>query len=261
MTALATTTKPGDTREALFERSHAGDANAREALVIHYMPLARRLARRYTNSSLSFDDLTQVANLALVQAVNRFEPAPGRTFEAFAIPTILGELRRYFRDTSWSVHVTRSDQERSKEIRDNIAVLSRERGRPPTVQQLAQYLERSEEEILDGLQVLEAYKASSLEAPANDSPDAATIGATLCEADPGYGRAEDHVLLEDALATLSPREQWLLELRFVEELPQAQIGKRLGVSQMQISRLLRATLAKLRDHMTGEDGETLPTAA
>ncbi len=242
----------GAPTEALFERSHEGDAHARESLVIRFMPLARRLARRYTNSSLPFEDLNQVANLALVHAVDRFEPAPGRKFESFAIPTILGELRRFFRDTSWSVHVARSDQERSKEIRDNVAVLERANGRPPTVQQLAQYLELSEEQILDGLQVLGAYKASSLEAPVSDDPDATTIGATLGATDPGYERAEDQSLLQDALTTLSPRERWLLELRFVEELPQARIGERLGVSQMQVSRLLRATLAKLRDQMGGE---------
>jgi RNA polymerase sigma-B factor len=258
MTALATRTHASlATPHALFERSHRGDAAAREALVLQYMPLARRLARRYTNSSLPFEDLTQVANLALVQAIDRFEPAPDRAFEAFAIPTILGELRRFFRDTSWSVHVARGDQERSKAIRDSIDVLAREHGRPPTVQMLAQYLELSEEQVLDGLQVLQAYKASSLEAPASDAESEATIGSNIGAPDPGYDRVEADVIVEQALETLTPREQQLLELRFVDEMSQAQIGQRFGVSQMQISRLLKATLTKLR----GQIGEIAEVAA
>lgn len=239
----------GVSTEMLFERRHGGDRFAREALVMRYMPLARKLARRYWNSSLSPEDLTQVANLALVKAIDRFDPDRARTFEAFAIPTILGELRRYFRDTSWAVHVARGAQERSKAIQDAIARLSREHGRPPTVRQLAQYLELSEEEILDGLQVAHAYTASSLDAPTQNGEDEeeTTLGSTLGSYDQGYKRVENDILIEDALATLTEREQRLLKLRFVHELTQAQIGEQLGVSQMQVSRLLRSTLAKLHE--------------
>jgi RNA polymerase sigma-B factor len=213
------------------------------------MPLARKVARRYWSSSLPREDLAQVANLGLVLAIDRFDPARGRPFEAFAIPTILGELRRYFRDSSWAVHVARSAQERSKAVQDAIALLSREHGRPPTVQQLAVYLELAEEEVLDGLQIGHAYTASSLDAPTqNGEDDETTLASTIGEHDNGYDHVETEMLVKDALSSLTEREQRLLKLRFADELSQAQIGKKLGVSQMQVSRLLRATLAKLREN-------------
>jgi RNA polymerase sigma-B factor len=236
--------------EVLFHRAGQGDQDAREKLVVQFMPLARKVARRYWSSSVPREDLTQIANLALVKAIDRFDPARGRPFEAFAVPTILGELRRYFRDSSWAVHVTRGAQERAKAIHDAVELLSREHGRPPTVQQLAVYLEVSEEDILDGLQVGHAYTASSLDAPLqNGEDDETTLASTLGEQDNGFEHVEDGMLVEDALATLTDRQQRLVKLRFVDELTQAQIGEQLGVSQMQVSRLLRAALATLRENM------------
>ncbi len=234
--------------ELLFREARRGDRDARETLIVRFMPLARKIARRYWNSLLACEDLTQVANLALVKAIDRFDPDHGRPFEAFAIPTILGELRRYFRDSSWAVHVARSAQERSKAIQDAVEFLSRAHGRPPTVQRLALYLELSEEDVLDGLQVARAYTASSLDAPAqNGENDETTLASTLGEHDKGYEHVENDMLIEDALAGLTHREQRLLELRFIHELTQAEIGRQLGVSQMQVSRLLRSTLATLRE--------------
>jgi RNA polymerase sigma-B factor len=237
--------------QVLFARCHDGDPVAREALVTRYMPLARKVARRYWSSSLPREELTQVANLALVKAVDRFDPGRGRPFEAFAIPTILGELRRYFRDSSWAVHVARGAQERSKTVQEAIELLSRENNdRPPTVQQLALYLELSEEDVLDGLQVAHAYTASSLDAPAQNGEDGeATLAYALGGDDHGYERVETGMLVEGALAGLTHREQRLLQLRFVHELTQAQIGRQLGVSQMQVSRLLQSALAKLRENI------------
>lgn len=240
----------GASVQTLFARCRAGDGAARETLVTRYMPLARKVARRYWNSSLSSEDLTQVANLALVKAVDRFDPDRGRPFEAFAIPTILGELRRYFRDSSWAVHVARSGQERSKAVQDAVELLSRRHGRSPSVQQLALYLELSEEDVLEGLQVARAYTAASLDAPVqNGQDDETTLVSTFGEYDDGYEQVETAMLIEGALASLTDREQRLLRLRFIDELTQAQIGTRLGVSQMQVSRLLRAALAKLRENI------------
>jgi RNA polymerase sigma-B factor len=244
----------GDSTQTLFMRCHDGDRAAREELVAHYMPLARKLARRYWSSTLSPEDLTQIASLALVKAIDRFDPDRGRAFEAFAIPTILGELRRHFRDVSWAVHVPRGAQERSQTVQNAIARLAREHGRPPTVGQLAQYLELSEEEILDGMQAAHAYTAGSLDAPTqNDEDGETTLASTLGGHDRGYEQVENGILVADALATLTEREQRLIELRFVHELTQARIGEQLGISQMQVSRLLRATIAKLREHF----GETV----
>lgn len=238
--------------QALFRRCHDGDAAAREALVIRYMPLARRLALRYLRPSVALDDLCQVANLALVKAVDRFDADRGFTFEAFAIPTILGELRRFFRDTSWAVHVSRADQERSRKIRETITLLSHERGHSPSVQQLSEYLEISQEQVMDGMQVLQAYTETSLDAPAADDQDGGTtLVNTLGGEDRGYELVEDGLVLERVIPALSPRERQLIDLRFGRELSQAEIGARLGLSQMQISRLLRATLDKLHD-LVGE---------
>jgi RNA polymerase sigma-B factor len=244
-----------DSSAVLFRRVGQGDHEAREALIVRFMPLARSVARRYWNSSLAREDLTQVANLALVKAIDRFDPDRGRPFEAFAIPTILGELRRYFRDSSWAVHVARGAQERSKAVHDAAELLGGEHGRPPTVNQLALYLEMSEEDVLDGLQVAHAYAATSLDAPVqNGEADETTLACALGEHDDGYEHVETGMLIEHALSSLTDRERRLLRLRFVHELSQAQIGKQLGVSQMQVSRLLRATLAKLRESL----GEPAP---
>jgi RNA polymerase sigma-B factor len=243
-------TARGVATDALFSAARQGDRVARETLIVRYMPLARKVARRYWSSSLPNEDLTQVANLALVKAVDRFDPDRGRPFEAFAIPTMLGELRRHFRDSSWAVHVTRGAQERSKTVQDAVKLLSREHGRTPTVQQLALYLEISEEDVLDGLQAAQAYTASSLDAPVQNGEEGETsLASILGEHDSGYEQVETEILIENALASLTDREQRLLQLRFVEELTQAQIGEQLGVSQMQVSRLLRAALAKLRENI------------
>jgi RNA polymerase sigma-B factor len=235
--------------QTLFARCQNGDRAARETLVTRFMPLARKVARRYWNSSLPREDLAQVANLALIKAIDRFDSGRGRPFEAFAVPTILGELRRCFRDSSWAVHVARGAQERSKAVQDAIELLARDHGRSPTVQQLALYLELPEEDILDALQVGHAYTATSLDAPVQNGEEETTLACTLGEHDDGYEHVETAMLMENALACLTDHEQRLLILRFVDELTQAQIGKQLGVSQMQVSRLLRATLAKLRDHI------------
>jgi RNA polymerase sigma factor (sigma-70 family) len=160
-----------------------------------------------------------------------------------------GELRRYFRDSSWAVHVARGAQERCKAVQDAIELLSHDHGRPPTIQQLALYLELPEADILDALQVAHPYAATSLDVPAqNREEDETTLACILGEHD-GYEHVETDTLIENALACLTDREQRLLKLRFVDELTQAQIGKQLGVSQMQVSRLLRGTLAKLREHI------------
>src|SRR5438132_6544479 len=148
----------------LFERwRRDGDPFAREALVRRFMPLARRLARRYERSSEPFEDLLQVASLGLLKALDRFDPKRGHPFSSFAVPTILGEMRRYFRDSAWSVHVPRGAQERALKVRDAQERLANERGRAPTVNQLAEYLELDLEEIIDALQAIQAYEGLPLD--------------------------------------------------------------------------------------------------
>src|SRR5207248_5801935 len=221
---------------------------ARDELVERFLPLARKLARRYAQSSEPYEDLVQVASLGLVKAVERFDPARGYAFSSFAVPTIVGELKRYFRDTAWALHVDRSGQERARKITDAQREISSNLGRAPTVVELAEYLELSSEEVMDGLQTAEAYDTLSLDAPQpvdNESP------VSRLEA---IGDEDGRLELVDAQATifaaaqhLPRRERQILFLRFGADLTQTEIAERVGVSQMQVSRLLRKSLRRLRE--------------
>jgi RNA polymerase sigma-B factor len=217
-------------------------------LVERFLPLARKLARKYVPSSEPYDDLVQVASLGLVKAVERFDPERGFAFTSFAVPTIVGELKRYFRDTGWALHVDRSAQERARKITDAQQQITSQTGRSPTVNELAQFLEISEEEVLDGLQTAEAYDAVSLDAPMQTGDDGS---ATRIDA---IGEDDDRLRLIDEQATifaaarhLTRREREILFLRFSEDLTQTEIAERVGVSQMQVSRLLRRSVQRLRD--------------
>jgi RNA polymerase sigma-B factor len=233
----------------LFERWRANaDRRARDELIERFLPLARKLARRYASSSEPYDDLVQVASLGLVKAVERFDPERGFAFTSFAVPTIVGELKRYFRDSAWALHVDRSAQERARRITDAQQTISSRTGRPPRVDELALYLEMSQEEVLDGLLVAEAYDAVSLDAPIpGDEDDAASRLDVLGREDAGLHRVDDQATLFAAARHLPKREREILFLRFNEDLTQSEIAARLGVSQMQVSRLLRRSLDRLRE--------------
>jgi RNA polymerase sigma-B factor len=224
------------------------DRRSRDELIARFLPLARKLARRYMQSSEPYEDLVQVASLGLVKAVERFDPDRGFAFSSFAVPTIVGELKRYFRDTAWALHVDRGAQERARKITDAQHKLSSRTGRMPTVDDLAQYLEISQEEVLDGLQTAEAYGAISLDAPmaGEDDEDSSRIDA-IGEEDARLQRVDDHATLFAAARHLPAREREILFLRFSEDLTQSEIAERVGVSQMQVSRLLRRSLHRLRE--------------
>jgi RNA polymerase sigma-B factor len=224
------------------------DGAAREELIARFSPLARRLARRYRDTSEPYEDLYQVAQLGLVKAVDGYDPDRGFPFKAYAIPTILGELRRHFRSSSWAVHVPRAAQERALAVRDAERTLADERRHSPTVPELAQYMELSIEEILDGMQALRALGAISLDAPrGSDRDDETSYTDTIGAADPRYELVELDADLAGALRLLEPRQREILRLRFVEELTQSQIAKQIGLSQMHVSRLLARCLAELRE--------------
>ncbi len=231
------------------------DTRARELLVENYMPLARGLARRYLGTQEPIDDLVQVAYLGLIKAIDRFDPARGNRFAAYAVPTILGELRRHFRDTAWAVHVPRSGQERAMEVERAGETLTSKLGRAPTVGEIAQFIERDHEEVLDALQVARARGSVSLDSPRPGGSDeeleprTETIGAD----DDGYVLVEDSDAVAQALATLSARERRIVRLRFQREMTQSQIAAEVGLSQMQISRVLRHALECMRAVVDGED--------
>ena len=222
------------------------DRRARDELIERFLPLARKLARRYMPSSEPYDDLVQVASLGLVKAVERFDPSKGFAFTSFAVPTIVGELKRYFRDSGWALHVDRSAQERARKITDAQQRVSARTGRAPTVSELAQYLEFSEEEVLDGLQTADAYDAISLDAPRPAMTTAPTSRLeTIGDDDDRLEMVDDQATIFAAARTSPRRERQILFLRFGEDLTQTEIAERVGVSQMQVSRLLRKSLQRL----------------
>jgi RNA polymerase sigma-B factor len=232
---------------ALFEAWRDGDSRAREALVRRFMPLARALARRYDHASEPFDDLLQVAHVGLLKALDRFDPTLGFPFQSFAIPTILGEVRRYFRDAGWSVHVSRSSQERALKVRTAQQQLAALWGRAPTANELAEYLELDTEEIIESLQVIQAYEAVSLDAPQlGPTEDPLVYADAIGRVDERYELVELDATLIEVLPQIPERERTILRMRFLEDLTQTEIAARVGVSQMQVSRLLRRSLEQLR---------------
>jgi RNA polymerase sigma-B factor len=258
--AISPPTKPtahgpqGEDTDELFARwQQHGDEAAREALVRRYLPLAKRLARRYLRSSEPFEDLQQVASLGLLKALDRFDPSRGRPFQAFVVPTMLGEMRRHFRDSGWSVHVPRGAQERALKVRDAQEAFANEHGRAPTVNQLAVYLELGAEEVIDALVAMQGYQTLSLDAPRPSEQDDTTMsyGDSVGEEDERYELVELDATVTPVLDRIPPRERRILYMRFVEDLTQTEIAARVGVSQMQVSRLLRHSLEELRA-LTGE---------
>ena len=237
-----------DAAELFLRWRRDGDQVARDRLIEHHLPLARRLARRYASSGEPLEDLTQIASLGLVKAVERFDPGRGFAFTSFAVPTIVGELKRYFRDATWALHVDRSAQERARRVIDAQAQLTTAAGRPPTIPEIAQYLETDDEYVLDGLQTATAYDAVSLDAPlTRDGEDELSRLEMLGGHDERLSAVDDHSLLYTATRHLPVREREILYLRFGEDLTQTEIAERIGVSQMQVSRLLRRSLARLRE--------------
>jgi RNA polymerase sigma-B factor len=234
-----------------------GDSQARALLIERYLPLARRLARRYQRAEEPLEDLVQVACVGLIKAVDRFDSSRQVVFSSYAVPTILGELRRYFRDHTWSVRVPRDLQELALRVDHAVTRLSLGEGRSPSVSQIAHTVGASPEQVLEALEAAAAYRAASLDAPraAAQGEDAGeSIADSLGEDEAGFQHAEERAVLEPLLARLTPREQVVLWLRFGEDLTQAEIGERIEVSQMQVSRLIRQALARMRAGLGAEDG-------
>jgi RNA polymerase sigma-B factor len=232
----------------LFERYKAtADPAVRDQLVERFLPLARQLARRYQRASEPLDDLVQVASLGLVKAVDRFDPERGVAFSSYAVPTILGELKRYFRDSGWAVHVPRGIQERAMQVDRAIKELAGRLGRSPSVTEIAELLNASIEDVLAAMEAALAYEAVSLESQRSSADsDGDTYADTIGAEDDRYELVEYGAAIAPALSALPPRDRLVLHLRFVEDMTQSQIAERIGVSQMQVSRLIRRALARLR---------------
>jgi RNA polymerase sigma-B factor len=228
-------------------RRYAADRDPadRDRIFDRFRPLARRLALRYARGAEPVDDLEQVASLGLLKAIERFDPERGFAFTSFAVPTILGELRRSFRDTAWAAHVPRSLQERVADVRSHTDAWVGRHGHMPTVRELAEALGCDEEEVIDALQAASALAPVSLEAGAPSDEEDGVLADRLGNEDPGFELVDDRVALGAALPALTDVQREVLRLRFEEELKQSEIAERIGVSQMQISRVLRAGLHRL----------------
>ena len=242
-------------RRLLIRYHRGGDPAAREQLVARFLPLARQLARRYQRGGEQLDDLIQVASLGLLKAIDRFDPARETAFSSFAVPTILGELKRHFRDKGWSVRVPRDLQEMAVRV-DRIAdEMSRELGRAPTPGEIGKSIGATLEQVLEAREASAAYRAVSLDRPRTENDDE---GDPFADAfgieDPGFGLAEDSATVERLMRVLSEREREVLRLRFEEDLTQSEIGQRVGVSQMHVSRLIRQSIARLRDEADDSPG-------
>jgi RNA polymerase sigma-B factor len=235
-------------RRLLIRYHEEGDLQAREELVERFLPLARQLARRYQRQNEPLDDLLQVASMGLVKAIDRFDPERGTAFSTYAVPTILGELKRYFRDSGWAVHVPRGMQERVMKLDQASQELHRRLGRSPSAGELALELDLNPEEVLEAMEAASAYDAISLEEHRSESsdPQEPTYADSLGTEEERYELVEYGATIAPTMKALSERERLILHLRFVEDLTQSEIADRIGVSQMHVSRLIRRALARLR---------------
>ena len=240
-----------DDETALLRRyAETRDPALKEELVLRFLPLARSLALRYRSASEPLDDLIQVASLGLIKALDGFDLERGRSFIAYAAPTILGELRRHFRDRVWEVRLPRGLQERTMSVAEMADKLSDELGRPPTVTQIAGRLGLEPDEVSEALQADEARRTLSLDLPrARDERESTPLVETVGRMEPGYDTVESQLAAEEA--DLDDRERRVLWLRFEHGLSQHEIGRRLGVSQMQVSRIMRRALRKLLGAVQG----------
>lgn len=234
----------------LIERyRETGDRQVLDGLTADLLPWLRQLARRFSGRGIDDDDLIQVASLGLVKALDRFDPARGIRFATFAEPTISGEIKRHFRDRGWAVRTPRDLQELSIQLTRAIDFLTGDLGRSPKVSEISAYLGVGEEAVLDAMHVGAAYTADSLDLPTDDDGPQPPVLSTY---DSGYDTSEQRVALGTAFELLSPRDRLIMHMRFFEDLTQADIAGRLDISQMQVSRVIRASLARLRSAIDTE---------
>ncbi|HEX2851452.1 MAG TPA: SigB/SigF/SigG family RNA polymerase sigma factor [Acidimicrobiales bacterium] len=243
-------------REMFAEFGKTRDQRLRAELIEAHLGLAEYLARRFSNRGEPLDDLIQVASTGLIKAVDRFESERGLEFSTYATHTIVGELKRHFRDKGWAVRVPRRMQELHLRLSTLVNQLNQDLGRSPTIAEIAQAADVSEEEVLEAMEAGQAYRFASIDAPmggAGADDDSSALSATLGEEDAELADAENRAALSPMLAKLPARQQKIIHLRFFEGLTQSEIAARLGISQMHVSRLLARSLAQLR--ASAEEGE------
>ena len=236
------------TRELFRRYKGQGDVEARDQLIMSHLNLVRFLASKFKNRGEPLDDLIQVGYLGLLKAIDRFDPGRGLEFTTYATPTILGEIKRHFRDKGWSVRVPRRLQELSAKVNQATDALTTELQRSPKIEEIAEYLDASVDEVLEAMESSSAYSSVPLEGSSNpDADDAPSVIDRYATEDSELNFTDDRLVIEEALKSFSPREREVIELRFLEGMTQIEIAERLGMSQVQVSRLLRRTLKKIQD--------------
>jgi RNA polymerase sigma-B factor len=236
----------------LLEAYRAGDESAREQIIEQFMPLVRKIASRYSGRGEPMEDLVQVGSIGLVLAIERFDVERGVKFTTYAVPTIVGEIQRHFRDRAWAVHVPRRMKELSLKLARTIEASTADLGRAPTIAELASETGLEDEEVVEALETYHAYSTRSLSQPLGlGDSDEGTVEDLFGAPEEGYDEVEHGVLLESGLAALDDRERAIIELRFFEGLTQSEIAARIGISQMHVSRLLRRSLAVMRGRLEG----------
>jgi RNA polymerase sigma-B factor len=249
--AAATLTATGSTPTLFRRLRRTRDPEVTETLVTRFLPLARKLARRYYGGGEPLEDLVQVANLGLVKAVQRFDQDRGVSFTSYAVPTITGELKRYFRDNAWAAHVPRGLRERALKVHKAMREITEHSGRTPSTREVAQKLDLDEHEVLEARGAYNAFESSSMDEPVSRQDDGETSSRSdsIGDIDDRFELAEDRATLGPALRRLPAKERRVLHMRFVEDRTQADIAARIGVSQMQVSRILRRTLERVRNSL------------
>jgi RNA polymerase sigma-B factor len=245
MTALDAFELAGSHDRVLGRRAQAGDATARRALIERYVPLARSLALRYSRTGEPLDDLAPVASLALIKAVDRWEPAMGHAFSSYAVPTILGELRRYFRDATWIVRPPRGMLELSLVIERLREPLGAALGHEPTVADLADHLDRPASEVAQAIEAMASRVARSLDTPIAEGEHETTVVDLVGQEDDGYEQAEAKAVIDGLMAVLDQRARTILHMRYEHDLLQSDIASAVGLSQMHVSRVISSSLERL----------------
>ena len=241
------------TRELFRRYKEEGDEDAREQLIVSHLNLVRFISSKFKNRGEPLDDLVQVGTVGLIKAIDRFDPERGLEFTTYATPTIMGEIKRHFRDKGWSVRVPRRLQELSAKVNQVTDDLTTELQRSPSVDEIAQHLGVTAEEVLEAMESSSAYTSVPLEAGgSSDDEEAPSVIDRYASEDEDLAASDDRMVIEDAIKDFNPREQDVIRMRFIDGLTQVEIAERLGVSQVQVSRLLRRTLRKIQDKIDPE---------
>lgn len=243
----------------IAEYQEHGSEEAQTNLVIHYQQLVESIARKYSHGKSYYDDIVQVGMLGLLGAIRRFDPSFGRSFEAFAVPTIVGEIKRFLRDKTWDVHVPRRIKELGPRIKAAVETLTTTLQRSPSISEIALHLEVQDEDVLEAMEMGRSYQALSMDHSIESDSDGSTVTLfdVVGKEDDGYEVTDRRMIVADAMNILNEREQQIIQLTYIEQLSQKEAGERLGISQMHVSRIQRKAIKKLQEAVSTSGGVSL----